>query len=224
MCAIRVAPRRGCTSSAGKRHRRNKDELKAIRFKLSDWFNISVATALLGAVAFSLSWLYVRAFSSTLNLDLFRYFEPVDYLQAAPIWVSTFILGLALVYALLSSIQDLVVTFGGSAQVFRTIVLTLWPLGICACLAFVNGIARDDARAVRRLPPSIVCLKGDHPALKGNVLFELNRYLLVYGENRALFAIPQTEIQSIQTPRGQIRPPKLSISKETLLPGASFAK
>jgi hypothetical protein len=192
----------------------DKGGLKEIGFKLPDWFDITVWLGIATVLAFSTSWIYVPRFESALNLDLARYFDTLDYVQITPIGGSSFIVVLSIALSvgvcLLSGIRKFLLALN------RPVLL--WTIGAIAAFLFLVHIyqfARCQAHQLELLPPSEITLKGGQPAIQGRVICSLNRYLLVFGEHRLLIAIPQAEIQKIQTPRGQIRPPKPSISKVT---------
>jgi hypothetical protein len=77
---------------------------------------------------------------------------------------------------------------------------------LIALLLLTWGIAASEASRIEQSHPVwVVTLKGDHSQIRGDVIFSLSRYVLIYAKLQVakqqyqLIAIPQTEIQKIET-------------------------
>lgn len=184
----------------------DKGDSKEIRLKLPDLLNASALLGFAGVLAFSTSYLYVHCLSCELQLergDLARYFDIRDYIQITPVGGTSFLAVFVICLCfLVSGIRKFYLVLTRRAllpAIFGFAVLLLFPF----------FIAKSEANRIMGRKPCavipVVTLKSDHSTIPGNVIFSLNRYLLIYGkryspidgEEWSVIAIPQTEIQMI---------------------------
>lgn len=76
---------------------------------------------------------------------------------------------------------------------FLELLLIVLPLFFAWMTASI--IATD----LKHVSVSAVFRKGESTPVQGKLLFQLSRYVLILGDNNSVIAIPQTEVQMIQT-------------------------
>jgi hypothetical protein len=162
-----------------------------------------------------MSWSFVFEYSFRSGLPLERYFDIIDYVQLTPRWGYIFIPLCALVPVLsvwLSFLYFQHPAFASvvakavrprTGQIMAFVVAPLLAFVLLITLAF--RIGKFEAQSRKHLPVSEIFRKGQKTPLKGKLLFQLSRYVLILADDKYLIAIPQTEVEMIQTPWGLLQ-------------------
>jgi hypothetical protein len=180
--------------------------------KFLAWANVILIPGLVAAFAFLMSWSFIFEYSFKSGLPLQLYFDVIDYVQLTPRWGYIFIPLCAVALGLSAGLNFLYFNHPAFASVVAKavepptgkimafLVAPLLSLALLVQLAFVLG--KFEAQSRKHLTVSAILRKGENTPLKGKVLFQLSRYVLILADDKYLIAIPQTEVQIIQTPWG----------------------
>lgn len=188
---------------------------KAAEHKFLTWSNIILIPGLATVFAFLVSWAFVFEYSLKSGLSVELYFDVIDYIQLTARWGFIFIplcAASAVLSAWLAFLYFKHPVFASVvAQAVRTRKDKIMVFFVAPLLAFVLlitlafRIAKFEAESRKYLLVSEVIRKGQSTPVKGKLLFQLSRYVLILAENKYLIAIPQTEVQMIQTPWGLLQ-------------------
>src|ERR1700678_292673 len=183
---------------------------KDARAKSLGWANVILIPGLATAFAFLVSWSFVFEYGSRSGLPLALYFDVIDYVQLTARWGIVFIPLCAAVVGLSAWLRFLYFehpTFASvvaeavrprSGQIVAFVVVPL--LGFLLLIALASRMGKFEAQSRKQLPVSAIFRKGQNTPLEGKLLFQLSRYVLILADDKYLIAIPQTEVQMIQTP------------------------
>jgi hypothetical protein len=160
--------------------------------------------------AFLASWSFIFEYSFELGprINLEQYFDAIDYVQLTPRWGYGFfvIYALVVVGAARFSIYYFEHPFSPIAKLLRTptgqtMAYVLLPLLFILIFAVCSWTMASFAiKNLNDASVSAIFRKGEATPIKGKLIFQLSRYVLILGEDKSVIAIPQTEVQMIQTP------------------------
>jgi hypothetical protein len=183
--------------------------------KFLAWANIILVPGLVAAFAFLVSWSFVFEYSFRSGLPLQLYFDPIDYVQLTPRWGYIFIVLFAVLCA-----SVVVIIFWSNvirfkhpafasviAKAVRTptgkiMTYVIAPLfSFLLLVQFAWSMGKLEAKGVKQVTVSAIFRNGEATPVQGKLIFQLSRYVLILADDKYLIAIPQTEVQMIQTPR-----------------------
>lgn len=190
--------------------------------KFLGWANVILVPGLVAAFAFLVSWFaflvswsFVFEYSFRSGLPLQLYFDPIDYVQLTPRWGYVFIVLFAIlcasVVAIIFCSNALRLKHPAFASVIAKAVRTptgkimtyvIAPLlSFLLLVQFAWSMGKLEVKGIKQVTVSAIFRKGVNTPLEGRLLFQLSRYVLILADDKHLIAIPQTEVQMIQTPQ-----------------------
>ena len=184
--------------------------------KLPEWASLTAVVTGISIYAFATSSFYVWGLADVLKKPLAVYFSPADYLRITPAWtVPTLgITGFAIIAYLSGMVAALSHRRSTTSKPSKGSILALaLVLGTFTTLLF-NSKWRGEQYARSRIPEAPLTQvlfeseKDKVASLEGKLVFDLDRYLLLYIESDPLHpqisgrvvAIPHEKIKWIQTP------------------------
>jgi hypothetical protein len=204
--------------------------------KFPAWANIILIPGLATAFAFLVSWSFVFEYSFKSGLPIELYFDVIDYVQLTPRWAYIFIPLCAILVGSIAWLNILYFQHPAFASVVAKAVRPragkIMAFVVAPMLAFLFLImlafrmGSFEARNRKYVTDSAIFRKGENTPLKGKLLFQLSRYVLILADNKDLIAIPQTEVQMIQTPwrplqSGGTSPPISASPATTVTPSST---
>jgi hypothetical protein len=188
------------------------------------WTNLSTSISAIAGLltvviifAFLISCMNLYNIETALGFTATEYLDFIDYVQSVPIYIGTVAGGLAfplVTYALLLAVG----IYGILTPMWQpkhaslflrsvNIALGLICLSYIGVIYFLQKQTRDTLKQdILKMKPSTVFRRGE-PPIKGALFLHSGRYIFLWiSDDNSVVAIPNVEVQMIQTPSNQPLP------------------